>query len=86
MTDVSQGQISRIFKETHAAEEGATKIQTPGKERKRQSGTSKRQNKLPTHHKDKFYESCSTIWVLILMTQIKAAYGLTARIKLGVQL
>ncbi|CAH0668974.1 unnamed protein product [Spodoptera exigua] len=30
---VSQGLISRIVKETHAAEEAATKIQTPAKER-----------------------------------------------------
>ncbi|KAL4719662.1 hypothetical protein ACJJTC_009278 [Scirpophaga incertulas] len=37
-TGVSQGLISKIVKEGYAAEEAGTKIRTPGKERKRQSG------------------------------------------------
>lgn len=38
ISGVSQGLISKIVKEGHAAEETGTKIRTPGKERKRKSG------------------------------------------------
>lgn len=38
ISGVSQGLISKIVNEGHAAEETGTKIRTPGKDRKRKSG------------------------------------------------